>query len=117
MAKFKVGQRVRVIGHFGGSRIPREKRWIGHEGTIIARPWHGILSGWNWYLDLNGFRYYFHDAELAPLTDPKADAFLESIRKLKPLYEPQVGDLTQPQGEKTYSQHFADVWREFTGRT
>lgn len=85
MAKFKVGQRVRVIAHYGHRRDAPYGGWVGQEGTIIARRWLGIFSGWSWFLNLGGFEWHFHDAELAPLTDPKAGAFLESIRRLKPL--------------------------------
>jgi hypothetical protein len=93
MATFKVGQRVRVIAHYGDEPAPKGG-WIGREGIVIARRWRGIFSGWRWYLNLGGFEWYFHDAELAPLTDPKADEFIEAVKKWKP--EPEIVAPKQP---------------------
>lgn len=92
MATFKVGQRVRIV----------RSRWafrVGAQATIIAlhrSTWRTDgRTGDAWDLDVDGVGRigvhghqiaYFSD-ELAPLTDPKADAFLDSIRKLKPLHE------------------------------
>lgn len=93
MATFKVGQRVKVIGHV---LEPGNMDLRGHEGVItgfeasrehgpinltvvvrldIDHPWMG-----------NGF--CFAPEELAPITDPLADAFIERIKKLEPLREP-----------------------------
>jgi hypothetical protein len=89
MATFKVGQRVRVIAHYGdcGDQAPN-RGWVGHEGIVIGRRWRGIFSGWSWYLNLGGFRWFFHDAELASLEPPRADEFIEQVKRWKP--EPEV---------------------------
>lgn len=84
MATFKVGQRVKVV------YILEDAPWcranlLGRETTILAQ-----LADDLWEVDLPGFsesRARLNGSRLAPLTDPGADAFLESIRKLKPLHE------------------------------
>lgn len=86
MATFKVGQRVRIIGARKGW-----ERIIGRETVILEGPidWFGDIgykTGVSEELRVPGH----HAAHLAPLTDPKADAFLERIRKLKPYDEPKV---------------------------
>ena len=102
MANFKVGQRVRVIANHGdkvGDMI------VGHEGMLVRRKsewWCGDRCFPVWIVsvptapfsdplsNLRPDEWACMDEELAPLTDPKADAFLESIRKLKPYEEPKV---------------------------
>lgn len=87
MAKFRVGQRVRVVW------IEPNATWhmqhvLGKEATVIGR-FHDL-----WAIDVDGVGTQtpfgparFFDRQLAPLTDPKADEFIENIRKLKPLHE------------------------------
>lgn len=103
MATFKVGQRVKKIAkHDGGGkafqwpiRVP-----LGALGTVIKglslvepinglRPelvytvaFDGIHSGYG----LGGYSCAPHT--LAPLTDPKADEFIERVKKWKPEPEP-----------------------------
>lgn len=102
MATFKIGQRVRIQAH------ARPERVRGMEGVIVANgtiyPWvvtlantgglpHSITGSTNdWSMS---------EDEIAPLTDPGADAFMERIKNLQPL--------------DTYTEHFAEVWRELTG--
>jgi hypothetical protein len=47
-------------------------------GVELDRPCNGESAWW------------FAPEALAPLTDPKADAFIEGIKKLKPYEEPKV---------------------------
>ncbi len=87
MSAFKVGQRVRVVGQDEGSVT-----WWGcvrgREATIVAIPFENRDCGIEIEGDTRTWRADFH--RLAPLTDPKADAFIESIKKLKPYEEPVV---------------------------
>lgn len=82
MATFKVGQRVRIIaGH--GLELP----CIGQEGTVVgdAGPsglYEVLVDGVALPAEADSWLWFAN--ELAPLTDPGADAFLESIRKMKP---------------------------------
>ena len=91
MATFKVGQRVRKVEmqrpeDNGGLRyLGSPLAPIGTEGTVVALrneacavdvawdgyPSRGLASAWRVML-----------YQLAPLTDPKADAFVESLKKL-----------------------------------
>jgi hypothetical protein len=95
MATFKVGQRVRLVSAtFTSPAID----FVGREATIVAIPSRNGERDCS--IDIDGadarqfgskfpsFNCSF--ARLAPLTDPKADAFLESIRQLKPLQIPEV---------------------------
>lgn len=92
MATFKVGQEVR----FARGVKPAYKNLIGKTGRIAAVPGEfcpdesfGGPFHWDCRVDLAGgwagTNCMF--SELEPATDPKADAFLEAIRKLKPLHE------------------------------
>ena len=84
MAKFKVGDRARIID----APDMVQRHWIGCEVTILQLPgWHG------WYsdsyeiscpsTDKGGRRAYGALAHhLAPLTNPGVDAFMERIRRL-----------------------------------
>lgn len=93
MANFKVGQRVRVVKTHMHS-IP----WlIGKEGTILrATTEHGGWGPAEWAVRVDGTPWdymLFLSCHLAPLTDPKADEFIEKLKKLG--NEPQpvpVGD-------------------------
>lgn len=85
MAKFYVGQRVRVV------RCESHPQIAGCEATIVRR---GDCSPLHWALDVAGIGRYgpsitfgrchlsAYDHELAPLTDPKADEFVERIKKI-----------------------------------
>lgn len=93
MATFKVGQRVRIVAlhPYTGPRAVA----VGMTGTVIAHnPDYPVAGGWitEWAVDVDEVSsqmggFHFRACDLAPLTDPKADAFLESIRKLQPLHE------------------------------
>lgn len=84
MAKFKVGDRARIID--GPDMMQRH--WIGCEVTILRLP------GWSDYkpghyeisrpaTEMGEWRAYGAPAHhLAPLTDPGADAFMERIKRL-----------------------------------
>ena len=90
MATFKVGQRVRKL-----CMAPPQFKWRpvhhpGSEGTVIDVTVKGSL----WWREVVYIVSYDRDPMypasavahmLAPLTDPKADAFLASLKK--PVYE------------------------------
>ena len=92
MANFKVGQRVRVIA-VHQDVVKREDHLIGREGCITAYcpdyVRHGRWLPWEVRLD-GGLLCGFAAHHLAPLTDPKADEFIERIKNLKPYEEPLV---------------------------
>ena len=72
MATFHVGQRVKRIGE--GMFIP-----LGSEGTIISPVYDGLCQ---WRVAFDGLHEWNCVQEnLAPLTDPKADEFIERIKK------------------------------------
>src|SRR5689334_10854643 len=84
MAVFRVGQRVRIAN-------PKTfKEFTGREGTIVRIPsWDDdsdcsvLVDGYD--ARAHGYRepsVAFAFSRLAPLTDPRADAFLESLKKL-----------------------------------
>jgi hypothetical protein len=88
MATFKVGQRVRVVAAL--SKIRGEQGVITHISHGPLLTWGDVWEeGLRHYVTIDGRgplvdgrpRAYFSH-EIAPLTDPKADAFLESIRQL-----------------------------------
>ena len=103
MTTFKPGQRVKRIAQ-GVINVP-----IGSIGTVTDAVGYSGDVGVKWD-SWSGDTRCFMRHTLAPLTDPGADAFIERIKKLKP--EPVV-----PLPEKTYSEHFKDVWRELHGNT
>lgn len=84
MAKFKVGDRARIID---GPDM-HQKHWIGCEVTILRLP------GWSDYkpdnyeisrpaTEMEEWPAYGAPAHhLAPLTDPGVDAFMERIKRL-----------------------------------
>lgn len=87
MAIFRVGQRVRFTGKtsdfLGGLGLQVK---AGDCGTII----HKDPRGWrDWSVQFDGLpRWVGADNwQLAPLTDPKADEFIESVKKWGPLHE------------------------------
>lgn len=98
MAIFKVGQRVRIkcaMSKLNG----REGRIIASR-TIMFRV-QDNRAGKCWHVTVddhgptgeNGFPLTYFNDELLPLTDPKADEFIEGIKKLRPLHDPlTVGD-------------------------
>ncbi len=86
MATFKVGDKVRVVR----SDFARWSYLVGMEGVVV-RPG----SYWDWIVSIPGaprletlsdlgdaFGFYSH--ELAPLTDPGADAYIERVKSWKP---------------------------------
>jgi hypothetical protein len=91
MATFKVGQRVKVIRSQGF--IPKA---VGREATIIAIEPNRRCSAAH-YIAIDGLPCdslivigatgWAYPDQLAPLTDPRADAFIESLKKLS--REPQ----------------------------
>lgn len=119
MATFSIGQRVRIIGPADGSSslVGREatiydihrppgfvERLFGERGPrwsdealahsvhpketayLLNVDGHGRYASMFWPFGVIGFPAYW----LAPLDDPKADAFVEAIKKLKPYEEPKV---------------------------
>lgn len=89
MATFKVNDRVRVKmvePNQGADHV------LGLEGTITARRPAFITHGCIWAVAIDGVTcgarddgcFVFDDCHLAPLTDPAADAFLESVKSWKP---------------------------------
>jgi hypothetical protein len=96
MATFKVGQRVKVVS-VEGAITQADLEALGKEGVIVALGpvrCGGILSSIDreYNVRLEGVsvtpNYGFDACHLAPLTDPKADAFIERIKNLKPYEEP-----------------------------
>lgn len=85
MATFKVGDRVKVVSGGDG----QERQALGTCGTVIGLP--GPAGLYEVRMDIGltnrGFDWLWWPHELAPLTDPKADEFIESLKKLKPLHE------------------------------
>jgi hypothetical protein len=87
MAKFRVGQRVKRVGH--PDTVP-----LGAEGVIIALD---TVAGFGetvyhrvqWGAPVHDW-YHTQAKCLAPLTDPKAEQFIESLKNLKPYEEPLV---------------------------
>lgn len=101
MATFKVGQRVRITDISNRDLCPNfAADVIGRHGVIEEeRPSGDYFNRWvvRYYgppaRDANEFgpnRAAFRSCDLAPLTDPKADEFIESLKKLKPYEEPVV---------------------------
>lgn len=93
MATFKVGDRVRVIALRPVTFRTRVR--VGMQGRIVqagpVETWGGHMAEWAVDLDDVWQELFGLDSwELAPLTDPKADEFIERIKKLKPYDEPTV---------------------------
>ena len=83
MAVFKVGQRVKLIAHPDDTGWDR-KLYSGRETTITSR--RLVCDGRGYYKTarsdrVGGIAGVWED-HIAPLTDPKADAFVESLKKL-----------------------------------
>jgi hypothetical protein len=88
MAKFRVGQKVRLIAYKAGDlrEVP-----LRAEGVIVKRGTLTATGPCDFSVDFAAFgKRGCNACQLAPLTDPKADAFLESMRKMKPYEEPTV---------------------------
>jgi hypothetical protein len=88
MATFKVGQRVKRIGGCARAFYPCAPAEV--QGTIlkaIESPHHDRELLWKVAFD-NGNSWCCVSESLAPLTDPKAEQFIESLKKLAPLDEP-----------------------------
>lgn len=85
MAIFRVGDRVRKVNN--GHRKAQVLVPLGAEGVIVGWDPDGTFEWMVEYPDAPKppfpWKYHFADSEmLAPLTDPKADAFLESLKRL-----------------------------------
>jgi hypothetical protein len=88
MATFRIGDRVRVVA--AHPPLPQDAaQLIGKEGEVMQHPYPSCTR-WPVAVRIGGTMALFTPGELAPLTDPKADAFVESIKKLKPYEEPKV---------------------------
>jgi len=100
MATYKPGQRVRIIacypvGPDAPNIGPDAPEVVGCEGTIVG-PYIGPRGPWDYEMFVDGYgrRLLCVQAnEIVPL-DPPAQAFVESIKKLKPYEEPKV--VTKP---------------------
>lgn len=85
MAKFHVGQRVRVIVH--ALSASGADAYL-HEGVVTScdgSRWPYLVRLPVETLPVGGVpanEWFFRADELAPLTDPSADRFIESIKKL-----------------------------------
>ena len=91
MATFKMGQRVKLA-----RCSPGFERNIGATGVIAALgiTWcnhPGAIVNW----DDGAHGYWERLMYLEPLTDPAADAFVESIKKMKPYEEPKTAFVAQ----------------------
>lgn len=104
---FKVGQRVKRIANPRLLNADNTTMPVGMTGVVVARADHtghipvlpdGFL----------GRPWGCEPETLAPLTDPKAEAFLESIRKMKPYSEPRAPSIADT--EKFPS--IAEVWSQ-----
>ncbi len=88
MATFKVGQRVKVVGHV---LEPGNMDYRGHEGVITGfEPPEAVHNGLSIAVQIDRVphSWCFAPHELAPLTDPKADEFIEKVKNWEPLREP-----------------------------
>jgi len=83
MAQFRVGQRVKVV--YVTQTMATCAFLVGKVGTVAT----GDLLGFEYVVKVDGHTSNFRDgncrfytADLAPLTDPKAEEFIEGLRKL-----------------------------------
>lgn len=92
MATLKVGQRVR----FARAVKPAGDSLPGREGVIAglgAKFPERSDTPWDCYVNFGPGEYRAVNcmfSELEPLLDPKADEFIERLKKLKPYDEPKV---------------------------
>lgn len=89
MASFKVGQRVRIVSAQGwDSGVPTTPSPVGLEGIVVE-----VGAGaWEYGVEIHALRHNptdfapnvwgFDTHNLAPLTDPAADQFIERMKKL-----------------------------------
>lgn len=100
MAIFKVGQRVRIVR---GSKSGRGPSCVGREATIIdyvaqiryvsgevKEAYFLAIDGIGTHNPVHGDPYAAEGSWLAPLTDPKADEFIERLKKLEREPQPLV---------------------------
>ena len=84
MAKFKVGDRARIIDAPDMMR----RHWIGCEVTILQLPGWSVIYPNDYEISCpatemrEGPAYGAPAHHLAPLTDPGVDAFMERIKRL-----------------------------------
>lgn len=83
MATFKVGDKARIVNVEGTCHA----YLLGLVVRIRALPMYGTAYEIDPPPGERPSFWYSEPCYLAPLTDPKADEFIESIRKLKPLEE------------------------------
>lgn len=91
MATFKVGQRVRKIGPLvreGPRAVWAQVVPLGAVGAIQAVGPDVDGREYTVTYDAYGPHHGAMGYQLAPLTDPGTDAFIEKIKKLEPLREP-----------------------------
>jgi hypothetical protein len=86
MATFKVGQRVkRVVDPMTDPVLLRTDVPLGSTGVVNGLDRDGdCFVMW----DHAGQQRLVFASTIAPLTDSKADAFIESLKRLKPYEEP-----------------------------
>ena len=80
MATYKVGQRVRIVKSvaFHPMAVGHEAVVTGIRGDMADAYCVDIIN----YPPNDPFGYWAHGYQLAPLTDPGADAFLSRLNKL-----------------------------------
>ena len=88
MATFKVGQRVRVVCETGPDDC---SHLIGRETTIL-RIDTSDPDGCIYDVIFDGQIIGFRAAELAPLTDPDAEKFIERIKRMEREPRPLIKD-------------------------
>lgn len=88
MSAFRVGMRVKKVALYNATVAPDLARRkpdevsLGSEGIIVLRDsYDRALLPWCVHYDRYGDAWA-SDAMLAPLLDPRADAFIEKIKKL-----------------------------------
>lgn len=87
---YKVGDRVKKIASNGEGLVEIPLGTVGTiAGSGISRTWKILWDGFPDSQSREGKGWSAYSYQLAPLTDPKADAFLEGIRKWKPYEEPK----------------------------
>lgn len=93
MATFKVGQRVRVANPHPAREAMRGLEGVVNRIGVHGYAWAATIHGADAAMARAGHIFLsssstdswaFYEGELAPLTDPKADAFIEQIKRLKP---------------------------------
>jgi hypothetical protein len=84
---FRVGQRVRVVANHTPEYFEGDVA-NGKEGVVVATLiTDEDLRLWDAYVDIGDpdGPWYFLNSELAPLTDPAADAFVRRVTKQEPV--------------------------------